>query len=205
LDVIPNVHFLERGTVEYDIPAYMQSVDFSDDHSFFFAYALNIGFNSTNDSWMMIEHLDLDFDTISTVYYAFEGGRINSWARAIVATRDGGAVLVSHSRNMDNHDQYWSSVTKFPAEAFFGIDEAHDNGLKVAIAYPNPGKDVLNIRTGLQNARVEVYDMNGRLLHSHALTGHVTAIDAEDWAEGVYVWKVITKGNEVESGKWVKE
>ena len=205
LDVIPNVHFLERGTVEYDIPAYMQSVDFSDDHSFFFAYALNIGFNSTNDSWMMIEHLDLDFDTISTVYYAFEGGRINSWARAIVATRDGGAVLVSHSRNIDNHDQYWSSVTKFPAEAFMGVEEAHENGLKVAIAYPNPGKDMLNIRTALQNARVEVYDMNGRLIHNQTLMEHVTAIDAEDWAEGVYVWKVLASGKEVEIGKWVKE
>ncbi len=106
---------------------------------------------------------------------------------------------------MDNHDQYWSSVTKFPAEAFVGIEEAHDNGLKVAIAYPNPGKDVLNIRTALQNARVEVYDMNGRLIHSQTLTGHVTAIDAEDWAEGVCVWKVLANGKEVEIGKWVKE
>ena len=54
-------------------------------------------------------------------------------------------------------------VTKFPAEAFVGIDEARDNGLKVAIAYPNPGKDVLNIRTGLQNARGEIY-VTGKLV-----------------------------------------
>jgi hypothetical protein len=85
-----------------------------------------------------------------------------------------------------------------------GIDEAHDNGLKVAIAYPNPGKNVLNIRTALQNACVEVYDINGRIIHSQALTENVTAIDAVDWAEGVYVWKVMADGKEVESGKWVK-
>lgn len=46
--------------------------------------------------------------------------------------------------------------------------------------------------------------MNGRL-HSQALTENVTAIDAEDWAEGVYVWKVMSNGKIVETGKWVKE
>ena len=109
--------------------------------------------------------------------------------------------------------------TKFPAEAFVGIEEAHDNGLKVAIAHPNPGKDVLNIRTGLQNSCVEVYDINGRLIHSQALTGNVTAIDAADWVSGTYVWKVFTSnggpstpstgsgatGTLAETGKWIKK
>ena len=76
------------------------------------------------------------------------------------------------------------------ADSFWNVEEAHENGLKVAIAYPNPGKDVLNIRTGLKDARVEVYDLNGRLIHSQALTEHVTAIDAGDWAKEGYVWKV---------------
>ncbi len=150
-----------------------------------------------------MERLTPEFDTISTLFYGLHDGICNT-VRSVAATSDGGLVLVTSNRNL-NSTKYNCTISKFPAEVFVGIDEAHDNGLKVAIAYPNPGKDVLNIRTGLQNARVEVYDMNGRLLHSHALTGHVTAIDAEDWAEGVYVWKVITKGNEVESGKWVKE
>jgi hypothetical protein len=64
---------------------------------------------------------------------------------------------------------------------------------------------VLNIRTGLKDAWVEVYDLRGRLMHSQALTENVTAINATDWAEGVYVWKVIVNGVEVESGKWIKE
>ena len=57
----------------------------------------------------------------------------------------------------------------------------------------------------MQNARVEVYDMNGKLIHSQALTENVTAIDTGDWAEGVYVWKVIVEGKEAEVGKWIKE
>ena len=93
------------------------------------------------------------------------------------------------------------------------LEESYDNGLKVAIAYPNPGGKTLNIRTSLQNARVEVYDTNGRLIHSQLITENVTAINATDWAEGVYVWKVFTtnggpstgSGTLVEMGKWIKE
>ena len=91
------------------------------------------------------------------------------------------------------------------ADSFWNVDEAHDNGLKVAIAYPNPGKDVLNIRTGLRDAWVEVYDLNGRLVHRQAITEDVTGIDAGGWAEGGYVWKVISNGKEAENGKWIKE
>jgi hypothetical protein len=52
---------------------------------------------------------------------------------------------------------------------------------------------------------VEVYDTNGKLFRSQALTENVTAIDAKEWAEGVYVWKVITERKVVETGKWIKE
>ena len=85
------------------------------------------------------------------------------------------------------------------------IEEAHDAGFAMAVAYPNPGKDVLNIRTGLRDAWVEVYDMNGRLVHRQDITENVTGIDAGDWAEGVYVWKVISNGKLAETGKWIKE
>jgi len=97
------------------------------------------------------------------------------------------------------------------------VDEAHEAGFAVATAYPNPGKDVLNIRTALQNASVEVYDMNGRLIHRQAITENVTAIDVTSWAEGVYVWKAYASdggpstgsGTAVpatlaETGKWIK-
>jgi hypothetical protein len=91
------------------------------------------------------------------------------------------------------------------------VEEAHDAGFAVAVAYPNPGKDVLNIRTGLRDAWVEVYDVNGRLVHRQDITENATGIDASDWAEGVYVWKVYAggpstgSGTLAETGKWVKE
>ncbi len=204
---VPSLQYITRTSDDMDWPC---GIELLDDNSLYFAYTLNIGFWDNLDSWMMIEHLSLNFDTISTLYYDHEGERIHSTATSIWATRDGGLLLVYQSKNLDDTNERWTTITKFPAEVFLSIDEAHDNGLKVAIAYPNPGKDVLNIRTGLQNAHVEVYDINGRLVHSQALTDNVTAIEAGDWAKGTYVWKVFVGTStgsvtEAESGKWIKE
>ena len=195
-----------RGTDQWDMPAMLKGVDVAEDNTVFFAYTLNVGFMNDLDSWMMIERLDADFDTISTVYYDMGGcDNIHSEAYGITATNDGGVLLAFSSVNLDNTDQHWTTVTKFPAEAFMGIDEAHDNGLKVAIAYPNPGKDVLNIRTRLKDARVEVYDINGRLVHNQEITESITTINTKNWSDGIYLWEVIVNGKEVESGKWIKE
>ena len=97
------------------------------------------------------------------------------------------------------------AIFKVPKEVFDGIDEAHDAGFAVAVAYPNPGKDVLNIRTGLKNARVEVYDMSGRMVCGQEITDNITAINTSAWPAGSYVWKIIADGKEAECGKWIKK
>ena len=199
-------NYIIKGTNQWDIPAMLKGVDLANDNTVYFAYTLNVGFMNDLDSWMMIERLDTNLDTISTVYYDLGGyDNIHSEAFGITATVDGGVLLTFSSVNLNNTDQHWTTVTKFPAEAFVGIKEAHENGLKVAVAYPNPGGNTLNIRTALRNVRVEVYDTSGRLVHSQALTENVTAIDAIVWPTGVYIWKVVVNGKEAESGKWIKQ
>ena len=67
----------------------------------------------------------------------------------------------------------------------------------------------MNIRTGLRNAVLTVYDINGRKIHEQEITDDVTSIDASNWQSGTYVWKLEMRNEElgmkeVESGKWVK-
>ena len=203
-EVVPVLHDIHRGVPDFDFVAECRAVDVAQDGSVYFCYSLNVGFSLANDSWVVIEKFDENMNTISEVYYGTDDDQIWYCAESITLARDGGVLMTTDMKKLTDLSQRGSVVVKFPAEAFVGIDEAHENGLKVAIAYPNPGKDVLNIRTALQNARVEVRDINGRIIHSQALTENVTAIDAGDWAEGVYVWKVMVDGKEVESGKWIK-
>ncbi len=133
---------------------------------------------------------------------------------------DGGCLVYATRRNtVTDYRDY--CIYKITLEDFVSVEEAHLHGLAVATAYPNPGGSTLNIRTTMPNAHVEVYDMNGRLIHSQAITENVTAIGAEDWAEGVYFWKVYASddgpstlrlgsatagsGTLAETGKWIKE
>ena len=210
-NIIPFVQHIERKTDNYDLPAILQSADLAENNTLFFAYTLNVGFYDNQDSWMMVERLDANLDTITTCYYDIESDkRINSHAQCVTAAMDGGVLLVSRSKNLDDTNQRWTTITKFSAEAFVGIEEAHDNGLKVAIAYPNPGKDVLNIRTGLKDARVEVYDMSGRMVFGQEITDNITTINTTSWPAGSFVWRVIVGTStgsvtEAESGKWIKE
>ena len=99
-------------------------------------------------------------------------------------------------------------MAKFPSSAFVSIEEAHAHNLKVAVAYPNPGGDVMNIRTSLRNCTLQVYDMQGRIVHQQEITDDVTSVDASGWKSGTYVWELGTKdgnGNGIlESRKWVK-
>ena len=212
-DFVPVVNNLRRGLADFDFVAECRAVDVGNSFSLYFCYSLDVSLSLSGDSWVVIEQLDNDFNTLKEVYYGTNDDMIWYCAESITTTSDGGVLMTAQTKELTDQSHQGSVVVKFPAEVFDGIDEAHDNGLKVAIAYPNPGKDVLNIRTGLQNARVEVYDVNGRLVHREDIMENVTGIDAGGWAEGVYVWKVyvsdggLSTGSvtEAESGKWIKE
>ncbi len=54
----------------------------------------------------------------------------------------------------------WAYVTDNP----WGMEESLLQ--KTSNVYPNPGSNTIDIRTYLQNACMEVYDTNNRLVHN---------------------------------------
>ena len=203
-EIVPIVHELSRKTNDYDAVAESRAVDICDDNSFFYCYTMKIGFWDNTDGWVVIERLDNDFNTMSEAYYSNDSDNLWCCAESITTTRDKGVLLTLYTR-IAHTPEFTTTVVKFPAGSFVGIEEAHANGLKVAVAYPNPGNATLNIRTALKGATVEVYDLQGRMVSRQAVDGIVTTIATEDWPSGVYLWKVLQDGNLSESGKWVKE
>ncbi len=160
--------------------------------------------------YFILRVLDRNLNTQHEVYYDMGKDSTALWINTLKATRDGGCIIAGHFRNYvenpnDNYPRAFHSVVKkFPPESFNGIEEAHDNGLKVAFAYPNPGNNQLNIRTTLPNAHVEVYGINGKLICNQEITDIITSINAENWPAGIYIWKVVSDGKDAEKGKWVK-
>ena len=113
---------------------------------------------------------------------------------------DGSAVVCGYSWNNDVYDMFLLVLEDEGA----GISEAEAPKSQVEV-YPNPGGSTLNIRTGLQNAFVKVYDLNGKLICNRKITDNITPITSTSWPSGTYIWKVIANGKENESGKWIKE
>ena len=191
----PNMSHIDKWELATDTPAddqraFYKSIDFFPDGSIAMCAMVQYG--------LYVARFDEDLNKISEVYRPSTG----SWRGPfeICALPNGDCVVTT----IDD------KIYHILADSFWDVDEAHDNGLKVAIAYPNPGKDVLNIRTGLKDARVEVYDMSGRRVYRQEITENITSINAEGWPAGSYVWKVVAdtstgSGTEAESGKWIKE
>ena len=186
------------GTNDYIIRGYsytreisplMRAIDTAPDNTLYFACNYDI----EGKTYSIIEHISPDLDTISTLFYDRE-------IRSIKSTK-GGSLLI-------NGAEY---ITKIPA-SLFGFEDTeklHEYGLHLAMAYPNPGSEILNIRTGLRNAVLSVYDINGRKIHEQEITDDITSVDASGWQSGTYIWKLGMRNEElgmkeVECGKWVK-
>ena len=202
-EILPILNYIERKTPNHEYPWY-RSMDMTKNGDIYFTYTLNCGIGESADSWIMIERLNSDFDTISTFFY--DEVDIFNKSTCITTTKDDGLLLCSYSFYLTDRDYVWSRVSKFPASAFVSIEEAHAHNLKVAVAYPNPGGDVMNIRTSLRNCTLQVYDMRGRMVHKQEITDDVTSVDASSWSSGTYVWELGTENGSgiLESGKWVK-
>ena len=154
---------------------------------------------------LYIVQFDENLNKIGEIYHQFDevGKMIGRMPTGICANTNDCVFSVDHL-DYDNITR-WDAVFKVPKGAFDNIEEAHDAGFAVAVAYPNPGKDVLNIRTTIQNARIEIYDLSGKLIHNQEITDNITPITTTSWPSGTYIWKVITNGKEAESGKWIKQ
>ena len=155
---------------------------------------------------------DINMKKESEWYYSI-GYEYNQFMYQIDRTKDNGIILMGYERFKIDDEILWEPyIVKFPASAFDldNIEEAHAHGLHLAVAYPNPGGDVMNIRTALRNATLSVYDIQGRTVHEQEITDDITSIDASGWNSGTYIWKLTINNEqftikEVESGKWVKD
>jgi hypothetical protein len=91
-------------------------------------------------------------------------------------------LWIDSQPNSDDYLHWCADTTGFnhglPIFADYDLTSIEEQCENVnAIAYPNPGNKILNIRTSLPNAHIEIYDLTGKLIHN----------------------------TEIESGKWLKE
>jgi hypothetical protein len=196
---------------EYDQIALCEAIDFKGENIYMCGYMNTMwGGNVPDSDNFYVALLDGNLNIVGEIYYHNEKRMVVPYS--IYAVPSGGCLVSTAGKDRRTGEQQ-HAIYKLSDETIVGIEEAHDAGFAVAVAYPNPGKEVLNIRTGLQNARVEVYDVNGRMVYGQEITDNITAINTSAWLAGSYIWKVYTldggpstgSGTLAETEKWVKE
>ena len=194
-------------TQSHDGAGILQSIGFDNDNNVYMVGQMdNVMANEFLNRNLYIAYLDENLNKLGEIYHVDDYAYM---VKSMAACPEGGCFISCHKSDEVTLET-GNCLIKISKETLVGIEEAHDAGFVVAVAYPNPGKDVLNIRTGLKNARVEVYDMSGRMVYGREITDNVTAINTTSWPSGSYVWKVVAGTStgsvtEAESGKWIKE
>ncbi len=98
----------------------------------------------------------------------------------------------------------WSSVD-FTTTDVLGISNTTTEVLQIE-AYPNPVKDVLNIKaTGLKgSADVQISDVKGRVLNTLTISATQTTVNVSSYPSGVYILQY-TDNDKVHNIKFTKQ
>ena len=196
---------------EHDQKALCEAIDFRGD-DIYMCGLMNImdaygGSDPESVENFYVALFDGNMNLKGEIYYHNE--RLMLTPYSIFALSNGGCLVSTGGTDRNTFEQR-HVIYKLSDETLVGVEEAHDAGFAVAVVYPNPGKDVLNIRTALQNAHVEIYDLSGKLIHNQQITDNITAINTSAGPSGSYVWRVVAGTStgsviEAETGKWIKE
>jgi hypothetical protein len=82
-----------------------------------------------------------------------------------------------------------------------GVEEHAMEKIRV---YPNPATRLVNIRTVAEIKSIAAFDIQGRIVESHQVSGKDVSLDISRYAKGIYYLKIITdKGNGI--SKIIKE
>jgi hypothetical protein len=199
-----NIHYLgAEDTLDY--PAWGRALDFRDDDSIFYAGIHNviIDFWPQGVSWITVGQLNRSLEPRYERYY---GGDAYYITTNILSTTDGGCLISAH--RYDYQTQYQERdilILKLnPDGLITNIISQQPIPVSNALLYPNPGKDILYVRTGLKNAIINISDVSGRQVLNTYLKQGITKIQCSNLSAGIYLYHILSENKMTDNGKWIK-
>lgn len=156
--------------------------------------------------WIFMNKLKTDG---SIIWQRFYKGEVNYMPYKVLATSDGGALILSHKYDWNNPvpDQRDIHILKVDSTGWYdGLVNVGDDGRPLQIlVYPNPVRDRVHFESGLYNdLHLQLFDINGKLMAEHPLHDCLT-LDMSGYKPGVYVYVISSEKGFLEKGKLVKE
>ncbi len=191
-----------------NLPAPNHNVDFISQDDIFFAGTINVNalqFPYQEDpSWIMLARLDSNLNVKWERYY---GGDAFYCVYDIKATSDGGCIMACIRYDHTIQDYEWDVyILKVDSDGLVtSIDDQNHIPISEAILYPNPGNDALNIRTGIPDARIEMFDINGHLILSKEIKNHFESVNTSSLPSASYIYRICRNTDLIQSGIWIKK
>jgi hypothetical protein len=202
--ILSSRYFAAPDTVEW--PGLFKSLDFISTDNIFYGGSYHTYWYpwQVEPSWIMLNILDSDLNLKAQHYY---GGDASYTVNAIQATSDSGCVMAC------SRYDYLSQYNEFDVY----ILKVNKDGLLVSVPenpiinsyacelYPNPGKEILNIESKLNDLQIELFDVNGKLKFNLELESGSNKLNVSNLPGGIYLYRVFDKKkHQVQSGKWLK-
>ncbi|MDR0969790.1 MAG: T9SS type A sorting domain-containing protein [Lentimicrobiaceae bacterium] len=191
----------KNDTVEF--PATFQSIDFIDPNQVFHAFSSNMFPQympcQSFPSYFVISKLNSDLEVQWTRYV---GGDAFYYSMYLLATKDGGCVVVGSRYNYNYQCKHDMFVIKLNSEGLIGLDEEPEL-VQEMVAYPNPFHDRVQLLLPPNTCRVSVYNSNGMLIKTG--NGNCNELFLGDVPAGLYIVTAQTAEGKVYIQKVVKE
>jgi hypothetical protein len=148
---------------------------------------------------------------LNVINHYFYGGDAVYTPYKILATSDGGALIIGMRYDQTNPSSHLCHpfALKVNSEGMVvtGIDEAFNSISHSAIVFPNPGKEVINLTSGIQlnNGVFTLFNLKGQPVITERINATEMQFNASNLASGTYIWQIELNQKIVEKGKWVKE
>ncbi|MCF6169602.1 MAG: T9SS type A sorting domain-containing protein [Bacteroidales bacterium] len=200
--LVNSTFLTDKDTINYG--GWYETMDINDNNEICLAGVFNLGFGPWNPQydWIYLAKVDENLVLMSERYM---GGDATYEMFSMAATPDGGMV-VSGTRydylvNDFEHDAF---VIKTDGGLWVGQNETTTIPVHSALVYPNPGNDLIHIRTTEYPSVFELYDVQGKLILSTQIENHITSINIYSLTTGFYTWTLTEDKRIIDNGKWIK-
>lgn len=158
-------------------------------------------------TYIQITRIDTNMNIIDHHFY---GGDAVYTPYKILATSDGGALITGirydHTNPSVQLCHPFALKVNNEGVVVDGIEDELNPIFHSAIVFPNPGKDIINLTSGIQlnNGIFTLFDIQGRPIITKKIISTEMQFDASHLVPGTYLWHIVLNNNVVEKGKWVK-
>jgi hypothetical protein len=159
---------------------------------------------SNADSWFHLIKVNPDLSPIWENWY---GGDAYYFLYSILATSDGGCLMVGNRYDYEIQDQERDIyVAKVNSEGLIVWTQEIRPDQPMFSIYPNPGSNLINLKMPAREYDFELYGLNGQVLIKQQVNGENNTINTSNLIPEMYFFRISDpKSNIIQTGKWIKQ